>query len=193
MNPAPLLQVSGLTKSYSGVTVLDQVSFSLGRGEIRGLIGENGAGKSTLIKCINGIVRPDSGTLFFDGQEYRPSVRGALRNGIVTIPQEFNLADTLTVRENIFLGRELKKHGFLDHAAMRRETVRLLEELRCGLEPDTPVAGLSIAQKQLAEIARAISRDCRLLILDEPTAALTDKETEVLFGLIGRQQRFHLP
>ena len=184
MNPAPLLQVSGLTKSYSGVTVLDQVLFSLGRGEIRGLIGENGAGKSTLIKCINGIVRPDSGTLFFDGQEYRPSVRGALRNGIVTIPQEFNLADTLTVRENIFLGRELKKHGFLDHAAMRRETVRLLEELRCGLEPDTPVAGLSIAQKQLTEIARAVSRDCRLLILDEPTTVLNPPEVENLFRII---------
>ncbi|MBQ9338113.1 MAG: sugar ABC transporter ATP-binding protein [Lentisphaeria bacterium] len=184
MNPAFLLQVSGLTKSYSGVTVLDRVSFTLGPAGIRGLIGENGAGKSTLIKCINGIVRPDSGILFFDGKEYHPSVCAALANGIVTIPQEFNLADTLSVRENIFLGRELKRRGFLDHAAMRRRTELLMEELRCCLDPDTPVAGLSIAQKQLVEIARAVSRECRLLILDEPTTVLNPPEVQNLFRII---------
>ena len=159
MNDSPLLEISNLTKSYSGVTVLDNVSFTVGTASILGLIGENGAGKSTLIKCINGVTAPDRGSLRFAGQNYQPSIRNALNCGIVTIPQEFNLADTLTVRENIFLGRELKKHGFLDHRAMRRETERLLAELNFPVDPDLPAAQLSIAGKQLVEIARAISRD----------------------------------
>ena len=183
-DPSPLLEISGLTKSYSGITVLDGVSFGVGRGEILGLIGENGAGKSTLIKCINGVTAPDRGTLRFDGRPYAPSIRNALKKGLVTIPQEFNLADTLTVRENIFLGRELKRHGFLDHAAMRAETRRLLEELRCDLTPDQKVAELSIARKQLVEIARALSRDCRLLIMDEPTTVLNPPEVQNLFRIM---------
>lgn len=181
---SPLLKITGLTKTYSGVTVLNGVSFSVERNSILGLIGENGAGKSTLIKCINGVVAPDCGTLFFNGREYRPEISAALKNGIVTIPQEFNLADTLTVRENIFLGRELKRHGFLNHSAMRRETQRLLDELRSDLSPDAPVETLSIAQKQLVEIARAVSRECRLLIMDEPSTVLNPPEVQNLFRIM---------
>ena len=181
---SPLLKITGLTKTYSGVTVLNGVSFSVERNSILGLIGENGAGKSTLIKCINGVVSPDCGTLFFNGREYRPEISAALKNGIVTIPQEFNLADTLTVRENIFLGRELKRHGFLNPSAMRRETQRLLDELRSDLSPDAPVETLSIAQKQLVEIARAVSRECRLLIMDEPFVGLDPKAAHLLKGMM---------
>lgn len=184
MSDSSLLDISELTKSYSGVTVLDHVSFSLSAGCILGLIGENGAGKSTLIKCINGVTAPDSGTIRFDGREYRPSISAALKNGIITIPQEFNLAATLSVRENIFLGRELKRFGFLDHAAMRRTAAELMEKLQCPLPPDQPVSELSIAQKQLVEIARALNCKCRILIMDEPTTVLNPPEAENLFRIM---------
>ncbi len=184
MSDSPLLEISELTKSYSGVTVLDHVSFSVSSGMVLGLIGENGAGKSTLIKCVNGVTSPDSGTLKFDGRDYLPSISAALKNGIITIPQEFNLAGTLSVRENIFLGRELKKCGFLDHAAMRRTAVELMEKLHCPLPPDQPVSELSIAQKQLVEIARALNCQCRLLIMDEPTTVLNPPEAENLFRIM---------
>ena len=110
MSDSPLLEISELTKSYSGVTVLDHVSFSVSSGMVLGLIGENGAGKSTLIKCVNGVTAPDSGTLKFDGRDYLPSISAALKNGIITIPQEFNLAGTLTGREDTTadLNRELQ-------------------------------------------------------------------------------------
>ena len=184
MSDSPLLEISDLTKSYSGVTVLDHVSFSMDPGIILGLIGENGAGKSTLIKCVNGVTMPDSGTIRFDGREYQPSIPDALKNGIVTIPQEFNLAGTLSIRENIFLGRELKRGGFLDHAAMRRISAELMEKLQCPLPPDRPVSELSIAQKQLVEIARALNCKCRLLIMDEPTTVLNPPEAENLFRIM---------
>ncbi|MBO4632936.1 MAG: sugar ABC transporter ATP-binding protein [Lentisphaeria bacterium] len=184
MSKDVLLDVSDLTKSYSGVTVLDNVSFAVDSASILGLIGENGAGKSTLIKCINGVTVPDRGTLFFDGKPYHPSIRNALGSGIVTIPQEFNLADTLSIRENIFLGRELKHGGFLNHTAMRKETERLMSELHCDLSPDQPVSALSIAQKQMVEIARAINRECRLLIMDEPTTVLNPPEVLNLFRIM---------
>ncbi|MBR4663020.1 MAG: sugar ABC transporter ATP-binding protein [Lentisphaeria bacterium] len=184
MSDSPLLEISELTKSYSGVTVLDHVSFSTYSGLVLGLIGENGAGKSTLIKCIGGVISPDSGSIRFEGRDYQPSIPNALKNGIITIPQEFNLAGTLSVRENIFLGRELKKCGFLDHAAMRRTAAELMEKLHCPLPPDQPVSELSIAQKQLVEIARALNCECRLLIMDEPTTVLNPPEAENLFRIM---------
>ncbi|MBO7147936.1 MAG: sugar ABC transporter ATP-binding protein [Lentisphaeria bacterium] len=185
-----LLQISGLSKSYSGVTVLKDVSLCFGKASIHGLIGENGAGKSTLIKCLNGITRPDRGTFLFDGQPYHPSVRRALSLGIVTIPQEFNLASSLSIRDNIFLGCELRRAGFLDHGAMRRRCNELLESLQCDLCADTEVSSLSIAQKQLVEIARALNRDCRLLIMDEPTTVLNPPEVNNLFRIMrGMRER----
>ena len=137
MNSETLLEVRGLYKSYSEVKVLNDVSLSVGKGSITGLIGENGAGKSTLIKCINGVTRPDSGEIIFQGRALKHiTIESALRLGIVTIPQEFNLANEMTVRENIFLGHELKRGVFfLDHAAMRRRTRELLERLESRISP----------------------------------------------------------
>ena len=191
MLPDPLLKISALTKSYSGVVVLKNVSFSIPEASIVGLIGENGAGKSTLIKCVNGVTRPDSGSILFDGWEIVPvTIASALKHGIVTIPQEFNLADPVTVTDNVFLGHELKKHGFLDRAAMRKRTRELLEKLHCSVSPDDEVSSLSIAQKQIVEIARAINRECRLLIMDEPSTVLNPPEVENLFRIM-RAMREH--
>ncbi|OQA81836.1 MAG: Galactose/methyl galactoside import ATP-binding protein MglA [Lentisphaerae bacterium ADurb.Bin242] len=185
MTPDPLLRISALTKSYAGVVVLKNVSFSVPRASIVGLIGENGAGKSTLIQCVNGVTRPDSGSILFDGREITPvTIASALKHGIVTIPQEFNLADPMTVSENVFLGHELKKHGFLDCSAMRRRTRELLEELHCNISADAEVSALRIAEKQIVEIARAINRECRLLIMDEPSTVLNPPEVENLFRIM---------
>ena len=183
-NTAPLLEIRSLTKRYSSVPVLSDVSFSLDRACITALIGENGAGKSTLIKCLNGNTPVDGGSFLLDGKEYQPSIRNAFIHGIVTIPQEFNLADSLSVRENIFLGCEWKKGPFLDHKGMRKRAAELLEELHCTLSPDRKVASLSIAEKQMVEIARALNRECRLLIMDEPTTVLNGKEVETLFSIM---------
>ena len=185
MTPEPLLKISALGKSYSGVPVLKEVSFSIPKASIVGLIGENGAGKSTLIKCVNGVTRPDSGSILFEGRELLPvTVASALKCGIVTIPQEFNLADPMTVSDNIFLGHELKRNGFLDRSAMRKRTRELLEELHCAISPDDEVSSLSIARKQIVEIARAINRECRLLIMDEPSTVLNPPEVENLFRIM---------
>ncbi len=191
MTSEPLIKISALTKSYSGVIVLKNVSFSIPEASIVGLIGENGAGKSTLIKCVNGVTRPDSGSILFDGREILPvTIASALKHGIVTIPQEFNLADPMTVTDNVFLGHELKKHGFLDRVAMRKRTRELLAELHCAVSPDAEVSALSIAQKQIVEIARAINRECRLLIMDEPSTVLNPPEVENLFRIM-RAMREH--
>lgn len=186
MNSETLLEVRGLYKSYSEVKVLNNVSLSVGKGSITGLIGENGAGKSTLIKCINGVTRPDSGEIIFQGRALKHiTIESALRLGIVTIPQEFNLANEMTVRENIFLGHELKRGVFfLDHAAMRRRTRELLERLESRISPDAEVGTLSIAEKQLVEIARAINHTCKLLIMDEPSTVLNPPEVENLFRIM---------
>ena len=186
MSAETLLEVKGLCKSYSEVRVLNHVSLSVKTGSVSGLIGENGAGKSTLIKCINGVTRPDSGEIVFAGQVLkRITIESALRRGIVTIPQEFNLANEMSVRENIFLGHELKYGGvFLDHAAMRKRTRELLDRLDSRISPDAEVSTLSIAEKQLVEIARALNRTCRLLIMDEPSTVLNPPEVENLFRIM---------
>lgn len=186
MSAESLLEIRGLSKSYSGVKVLNNVSLSVRRASVTGLIGENGAGKSTLIKCINGVTRPDGGEILFAGETLRrTTIESALRRGIVTIPQEFNLANEMTVRENIFLGHELKHGGvFLDHSAMRKRTAELLERLESRISPDAEVSNLSIAEKQIVEIARALNRACRLLIMDEPSTVLNPPEVENLFRIM---------
>ena len=186
MNAETLLELRGICKSYSGVSVLANVSLSVKTGSVTGLIGENGAGKSTLIKCVNGVTRPDRGEIIFAGETLRQNtIESALRRGIVTIPQEFNLANEMSVRENIFLGHELKHGGlFLDHSAMRKQTRELLERLDCRISPDAEVSTLSIAEKQLVEIARALNRTCRLLIMDEPSTVLNPPEVENLFRIM---------
>lgn len=180
-----VLTVRELRKSYSGVEVLKGVTLAFRPGSILGLIGENGAGKSSLIRCVNGEQPLSGGTLELDG---RPVVfrgrRDAVAHGIVSVPQEFNLVDTLNVYENIFLGCELARHGVLDRRTMREAARRELAKLHCDLDPDRPVGSLGVAEKQFVEIARALRLNCRLLILDEPTTVLNRLETDLLFSIL---------
>ena len=179
MPTEPLLELDSLVKSFGGTRVLSGVSLTVGTGEILGLVGENGAGKSTLVKCLLGIHRPDSGTIHFCGDVLRPG-----GTGIEGIPQEFNLINDLTVAENIFLGRELRRFGLLDRAGMCAESRRQLERLGVSLDPRRMIDTLSVAEKQMVEIAKALSVRCRLLIMDEPTTVLNQNEAAVLFRIM---------
>ena len=176
-----------IVKEFGTVRVLHGVSFELPRGGVYGLLGENGAGKSTLMKILSGYEQPTGGVLFVEGEArvFRNS-RDAEAAGIVLIHQEFNLAEDLTIAQNIFLGHEKKRGWWLDDAAMRAETARVLAQVGLNKDPDTPVRHLIVAEKQLVEIAKALARNARLLIMDEPTASLTPGETEALFTLMGK-------
>ena len=182
---APLLEVRTLTKSFPGVRALRGVSLSLARGEVLAVIGENGAGKSTLMKMLAGVQRPDSGEILLDGRaiEIR-SVHDALAHGIALIHQELNLADNLTVAANIFLGREKLRAGLIDTARQHREARKFLEAVGLNVAPDTLVSTLPIGHQQLVEIAKALSVDARVLIMDEPTSSLSTREAENLFRVI---------
>lgn len=186
------LRTEDLCKSYGAIRVLSGINLTLYPGKVLGLIGENGAGKSTLIKCLNGLVPLEKGSILIDGKDYGRSMNVALAGalGIVTIPQEFNLAPDMSVRDNIFLGCELKKAWglLLDHKKMREEAGRLLALLGSNIDPDTPCGTLSVADKQLVEIARGLNRQCRLFILDEPTTVLSNEEVERLFSLIRKMK-----
>ncbi|QIK08918.1 sugar ABC transporter ATP-binding protein [Streptomyces sp. ID38640] len=181
-----LLRVEGVTKSFPGVRALDGVDLTLRTGEVHVLLGENGAGKSTLIKMLSGAHRPDGGRLLVDGDEATiRSAQDAERHGIATIYQEFNLVPGLTVAENIFLGRQPRtKLGLVDRKAMRSRAAELLRRVRLDVSPNTPVAELGIARLQMVEIAKALSLDARVLIMDEPTAVLTSEEVETLFEIV---------
>ncbi len=174
-----LLELDSIFKSFGGTKVLSGVSLTLDSGEILGLVGENGAGKSTLVKCLLGIHKQDSGTIRFLGEPLCDE-----KNGIEGIPQEFNLVNDLTVYENIFLGRELKKFGLLDRRKMIAESRRQLERLGVALDPARMIDTLSVAEKQMVEIAKALSVECRLLIMDEPTTVLNQNEAAVLFRIM---------
>lgn len=191
----PLLRVEGVTKSFPGVRALDGVDLTLRAGEVHVLLGENGAGKSTLIKMLSGAHRPDGGRLLADGGQdgtreglhevHIRSAQDAERLGIATIYQEFNLVPGLTVAENIFLGRQPRTRlGLVDKKAMRTRAAALLRRVRLDVSPDTPVGELGIARLQMVEIAKALSLDARVLIMDEPTAVLTSEEVETLFGIV---------
>jgi ribose transport system ATP-binding protein len=182
-----LLDLQGVGKGFNGVTVLDGVDFRLRAGEVMALIGENGAGKSTLMRIITGIVQPDSaGAMTFRGQPVKfTAPRHAIDAGIAMIHQELNLLPHLSVADNIWLGREpMSRLGLIDRGRMRREAKALLERLRQSIDPDRPVGSLSVGQQQMVEIARALSLNAELIIMDEPTDALTDVETAVLFEVI---------
>jgi ABC-type sugar transport system ATPase subunit len=181
---APLLSLQGLVKRFGGVTALKGVDFELRRGEIHALLGENGAGKSTLIKVLGGIHLPDAGSIHIDGQKVDiGGVADADRFGIRIIHQELSLAPNLSVAENIYLGRESHRFGFLNRKAMFSEAKALVQRL--GLNElrsvHAEVADLSVAHQQLVEIARALSTEARILVLDEPTSSLSEAETESLF------------
>ena len=171
-----------VSKSFNGVQVLFSVNFELKAGEIHALMGENGAGKSTLVKVLSGFEQPSSGEILLDGQPIKLPPNGAAEAlGIVIIHQEFNLADHLTVAESIFLGREVTHFGVLDRKFMRAETRRILDLLNCHVDEDAMISSLSIAEKQMVEIAKAISREARIVFMDEPTAVLSREETNYLF------------
>lgn len=174
-----------VVKEFGPVRVLHGVSFSLPAGRVYGLLGENGAGKSTLMKMLAGYESVTAGELLVDGQPQQfTGSRAAEALGIVLIHQEFNLADDLTVAQNIFLGHEKKRGPFLDDKRMRLEAAEALRQVGLKLDPDTRVRDLIVAEKQLVEIARALARNARLLIMDEPTATLTPGETDRLFALM---------
>jgi inositol transport system ATP-binding protein len=188
---APLLEVHGISKQFAGVAALRDVSLDVRPGEILGLLGENGAGKSTLLKILSGAQPPSSGTIIFDGVDYRPSSPGAAkRAGIVTIYQELSLIPTLSVAENIFIGRApVNRLGLIDWRCMRQETRTHIARVGVQIDPDTPVSALSVAEQQLVEIARALSIESRLIIMDEPTSALTESEVQKLLGIMDRLRR----
>ena len=180
----PLVSFREVRKSFGPVEVLHGVDFDIAPGEVHALIGENGAGKSTLMKILGGYQPASSGELRLDGRPVAfASSRAAEAEGVVLIHQEFNLAEDLSIAQNLFLGHELGG-ALLDERAMQRRTAGALGRLGLRLSPRTRVRELSVPHKQLVEIAKALSRDARLLIMDEPTASLTLRETELLFGLI---------
>jgi inositol transport system ATP-binding protein len=181
-----LLEVAGVRKEFPGVLALDDVSFRLRAGTVHALMGENGAGKSTLMKIIAGIYQPDSGTFRLRGQEVRlQSPLNALENGIAMIHQELNLMPYMTVAENIWIRREPKTRvGFVDHGELRRKTAALFQKLKINIDPEIEVRELSVANRQMVEIAKAVSYESDVLIMDEPTSALTEKEVTHLFEII---------
>ncbi|MBB4566575.1 sugar ABC transporter ATP-binding protein [Rhizobium leucaenae] len=179
---AVVLSARRISKSFSGVQVLFSVNFDLRAGEIHALMGENGAGKSTLVKILSGFEQPSSGEILLDGQPVKlPPNGGAEALGIVIIHQEFNLAEHLTVTESLFLGREVTRFGVLDRKYMRAETRRVLDLLGSHVDVNALIGTLSIADKQMVEIAKAISREARIVFMDEPTAVLSREETNFLF------------
>ena len=182
----PLLEAITLSKRFPGVQALAEVRASFGAGEVVAVMGENGAGKSTLMKALAGVHPPDSGEIRWEGKPVRiANVAQAEALGIAFIHQELNLCENLTVAENIFLGRELSRGGcWLDRAAMRRQALALLERVGLRVAPEAVVALLSIGQRQMVEIARALAREARLVIMDEPTSSLTAAETARLFGVV---------
>lgn len=185
---SPLLRLDRISKSFPGVRVLDNVSLEVKAGEVHALMGENGAGKSTLMKILMGIYQPDGGTIHINGEQVQVTgPRDALDHGVAMIHQELNPVLDQTVYENLYLGRELRNGlGFYDTKRMRTETNKLLEDLGIRIPADRIMRTLSVAQMQLIEIAKAISLDSKIIVMDEPTSAITESDVDVLFGHINR-------
>lgn len=183
----PLLELRGISKAFPGVRALDDVSFGVWSGEVHMLLGENGAGKSTLMKVLCGAYRADAGEFFHRGEKVTiNSSADAQQLGIAVIFQEFSLVPYLDIAQNIFLGREPKGRipGTIDRRKLLREARSVLGSIGFDIDPTILVAKLGVAQQQMVEIAKAVSQNARILVMDEPTAALSDRETELLFGLI---------
>ncbi|PKH26274.1 D-xylose ABC transporter ATP-binding protein [Enterobacterales bacterium CwR94] len=179
------LEAEGISKFFPGVKALDKVSLRIKPGSVHALMGENGAGKSTLMKCLIGIYRPDDGVIRIKGEPVQfTDTMDALRSGISMIHQELNLVPYMTVAENIWLGREPMKLGFVDHGKLNNMTRELLKKLNIPIKPDRLVGELSIANQQMVEIAKAVSWNSDVVIMDEPTSALTETEVAHLFAII---------
>ncbi|MCF3933587.1 sugar ABC transporter ATP-binding protein [Acuticoccus sp. M5D2P5] len=179
--------MEGITKAFPGVKALSDVSFACAAGEVHALVGENGAGKSTLMKILSGVYQPDAGRVVLGGEtvRFRHPV-DAIAAGVSVIHQEFSLLPDRTVAQNIFLGREPSRRGIVDERAMERDTARILKSFtgEHGISPQSLVGDLSIAAQQMVEIAKAVSVDAKVLVFDEPTAALDEAECEILFAIV---------
>jgi inositol transport system ATP-binding protein len=181
----PILKMGGVSKRFPGVLALDSVDFEVAPGEIHALLGENGAGKSTLLKILSGAQKPDHGTIEFAGETVAlASPHDAQKLGIVTIYQEFTLAPNMTIAENVFIGREPGPRFFVNWRKMAAETRAITERIGLEVKPMAPVRDLSVAEQQMVEIARALSMRSRLIVMDEPTSALSSSEVEKLFRIV---------
>jgi len=182
--------MEGICKAFSGVQALDNVSFSVNKGEVHGLVGENGAGKSTLMKIMTGVYKADAGEIFIEGTKVNiNSVSKAHELGISIIFQEMTLCRHMTVADNIFIGRPHRKAGFINDNAMHKAAAQILQDLGIDINTRTIVANLSVAKQQMVEIAKAISYNSRILVLDEPSATLTEREIQQLFEIIRNLQK----
>src|SRR5471030_1154754 len=187
MSDAPLLEMRGISKRFPGVVALDDVNLKVGRGEVVALVGENGAGKSTLMKILGGVYQPDGGEIVVDGQPVKINhVMDALKLGIAFIHQELNVLDNLDVAANVFLGREplLQPFRLINSKKIHADTGPYLKRLGLNISSRTRLDKLSIAQQQMVEIAKALSLNARIIIMDEPTSSLTLTETERLLELV---------
>ncbi|MEW9081794.1 sugar ABC transporter ATP-binding protein [Caldanaerobacter subterraneus] len=185
-----LIRMENISKEFPGVKALKNVNFEIKKGEVHALVGENGAGKSTLIKILSGVYSKDSGKIYFDGREVEiNSPKEAQQLGISVIHQELNLCLHLTVAQNIFLGREFVKNGVIDEKKQNEEAKKILEKLNVNIDPAEYVKNLSVSQQQMVEIAKAISMEAKVIIMDEPTSAISEKETEELFKVIGELKK----
>ena len=180
-----VLELKNISKSFPGVKALDDVSFQIERGTVHALVGENGAGKSTLIKILAGIYYPEAGEVLINGKSetFKAPIDSQMK-GISVVHQELKLSETLTVAENVFLGNLLYKNHLVDWKGMRVRAAELLQQLGIPMNVDAEVAKLSVAQKQMVEICKAINRNCKVLIMDEPSATLTDKEQTIMFRTV---------
>lgn len=181
------LEMLGISKRFPGVIALNKVSLQAKKGEVHALVGENGAGKSTLMKVLSGVYKPDEGSVFLNGEKVAMhSPQDAINLGISTIYQELNLVPRLTAIENVMLGREKSNYGWIDKKAEQMEARKWLDYVSRGILPDynLTISNYSIAQQQMVEIAKALSQQAQIIVMDEPTASLTDKEMEILFDII---------
>lgn len=185
-----LLEMRKITKTFPGVKALDEVDFSLERGTVHALMGENGAGKSTLMKCLFGIYTPDSGEIYIDGKKVSyKDPKDALDSGVAMVHQELNQVSMRSVAENIMLGRFPNKYGIVDAKKMNQQTQDLFDKLGLNFDPKRIIGKYSVAERQLIEIAKAVSYDAKILVLDEPTSSLTESEVDKLFEIINKLRK----
>ncbi|WOD06094.1 ATP-binding cassette domain-containing protein [Marinomonas sp. GJ51-6] len=185
-----ILEMINVSKTFPGVKALDQVNLSIRKGSIHALMGENGAGKSTLMKILYGLYTPDAGgEIFFDGKPFHPKAPiEAIHTGLAMVPQEISPSANLSVAANFYLGREIKKGILMDQDAMNKKTNEILKELGIPMSVETLMQNVSVAKAQLLAIATAVSYDAKLIIMDEPTTALTESEVHQLYRIVKKVQ-----